>query len=413
MARHLFTGGQVFDGTGTPPAPADVLVEDGVIVAVGDDVRREPAADDAIVLDLAGRTLLPGLIDAHVHLTLSGINVLDRLYKPFSYHFFQAVENCRKTIATGITTVRDGGGADLGLKQAIASGLIEGPRTLISVNMISQTGGHNDGHLSCGLDVHLFPQHPGVPSGIADGPDEVRRTVRTMLRAGADVIKVATTGGVLSPSDDPRHAHFTPAELDVLVAEATAGDAHVMAHAQGAEGIKNAVRAGARSIEHGIYLDDEAVELMLANGTWLVPTLIAPTSVIEAAQRGEVHEPGVLDKALQVAATHRESIAKAVEAGVKIAFGTDTGIGPHGDNLRELHLLTECGLTPYQAWAAATSGSAELLGLGDRIGKVRAGHVADLTVIDGPLTDLSGLAGRIAETWREGRRVYHRDERNA
>ncbi|MDA0636088.1 amidohydrolase family protein [Nonomuraea sp. MCN248] len=407
MAVILFTGGRVFDGTGAAPEHADVLVEDGVIAAVGPGLT---AGDDARVVDATGRVILPGLIDTHVHLTLSDINLVNRVSNPFSLHFFQAVVNCRKTLETGITTVRDAAGADLGLKQALARGLIEGPRALIAVNMISQTGGHNDGHLSCGLDLALFPEHPGVPSGIADGPDEMRRTVRTMLRAGADVIKVATTGGVLSPSDDPRHAHFRPDELAALVAEADAAHVHVMAHAQGAEGIKNAVRAGVRSIEHGIFLDDEAIELMLERGTWLVPTLIAPMSVIEAAERGELHEPAVLDKALEVASVHREAVTRAIEAGVNVALGTDTGIGPHGDNLRELPLLAECGLHPYAVWAAATSRAAELLGLQDRIGRVAPGLTADLVLLEGELTDLSGLRGRVTETWQSGRRVYERAE---
>jgi imidazolonepropionase-like amidohydrolase len=186
-----------------------------------------------------------------------------------------------------------------------------------------------------------------------------------------------------------------------------------MAHAQGADGIKNAVRAGVRSIEHGIYLDDEAIELMLAHGTWLVPTLLAPLSVIEAAERGEVHEPAVLEKALEVASVHRGAVVKAVEAGVKIAMGTDTGIGPHGDNLRELQLLADCGLSPYAAWAAATSRAAELLGLGGRVGRVEPGMTADLVVLDGDLGDLSGLRGRVAQTWQSGQRTYHRPEDEA
>ncbi|GAA4519920.1 arginase family protein [Nonomuraea ferruginea] len=227
MAGILFAGGRVFDGTGAAPGRADVLVEDGVIVAVGTGLA---ARDDVRVVDATGKIVLPGLIDTHVHLTLSDINLVNRVSDPFSLHFFKTVVNCRKTLETGITTVRDAAGADLGLKQALSRGLIEGPRTLIAVNMISQTGGHNDGHLSCGVNLALFPEHPGVPSGIADGPDEMRKTVRTMLRAGADVIKVATTGGVLSPADDPRHAHFRPDELAVLVAEADAAHVHVMAH---------------------------------------------------------------------------------------------------------------------------------------------------------------------------------------
>jgi imidazolonepropionase-like amidohydrolase len=408
MPATLFRGGSVFDGTGAAPFEAEVLVRDGLIVAVGNRLD----ARDTDIVDLAGSTLLPGLIDTHVHLTMSGIDLVRRISDPFTLHLYRTVENCRRTIAAGITTVRDAAGADLGLKQALAQGVIAGPRALIAVNMISQTGGHNDGHLSCGLDVELFPLHPGVPSGIADGPDDVRRVTRQMIRAGADVIKVATTGGVLSPSDDPRHAHFRPDELDVLVAEATAAGIGVMAHAQGADGIKNAVRAGVRSIEHGIYLDDEAIELMLAAGTWLVPTLVAPVAVLEAAERGEVHEPAVLAKAQQVVEVHRGAVRRAIAAGVQVAFGTDTGIGIHGENLRELALLVECGMTPFAAWHAATGGAAALLGRDD-LGAVRPGAVADLVVVDGDLTDLDRISERISQTWQSGTRTHSRDHEDA
>jgi imidazolonepropionase-like amidohydrolase len=230
---------------------------------------------------------------------------------------------------------------------------------------------------------------------------------RELLRAGADVLKVCTTGGVLSPRDDPRHSQFTPEELDVLVTEARMQGVHVMAHAQGAEGIKNAVRAGIRSIEHGIYLDDEAIELMLANGTWLVPTLVAPVNVIRAAAAGASLPAAVVRKAEEVVGVHTDSVRRAVAAGVRIAMGTDSGVGPHGTNLEELPLMAACGMTPAQVLAATTSSAAELLGLDAELGRLAPGYRADVVVVDGDALDLPALADNVREVWQDGLRVVH------
>ncbi|MFB9617210.1 amidohydrolase family protein, partial [Kutzneria kofuensis] len=244
------------------------------------------------------------LFDCHVHVVGSGLGLLPQVQKPFSYQFYEAARNLWTTLKLGITTVRDAAGADLGIKQAVADGLISGPRLQIAIGLISPTGGHGDGWLPSGHCVPASLPHPGRPDAMADGPDEMRRVARTLLRAGADVLKVCTTGGVLSPRSDPRHSQFTVEELDVLVTEAQMQGRAVMAHAQGTEGIKNAVRAGIRSIEHGIYLDDEAIELMLARGTWLVPTLVAPVNVIRAAEAGASLPDAVVRKAKEVAEVH-------------------------------------------------------------------------------------------------------------
>jgi imidazolonepropionase-like amidohydrolase len=288
---------------------------------------------------------------------------------------------------------------------AVDNGLIAGPRMQIAISLISQTGGHGDGWMPSGKCVPLFQPHPGRPAAVADGPDEMRKLARELLRAGADVLKVASTGGVLSPTDDPRHSQFTPEELRVLVTEAAMQGRHVMAHAQGSEGIKNAVRAGIRSIEHGIYLDDEAIELMLAHGTWLVPTLIAPVNVIRAAESGSSVPESAVRKAKDVLQIHHESMRKAVEAGVKIAMGTDSGVGPHGTNLEELPLMAACGMTPAQVLAATTSSAADLLGLGDQLGRIAEGYRADLTVVRGDAYDLAGLPAAISQVWKDGRQV--------
>lgn len=398
-SRVLLHGGHVFDGTGSPPGRADVVIADGRIVDVG------PGLDGDVVVDVAGATILPGFFDCHVHVTVSGVDLMDRLSRPFSYQFYAAARNLEATLATGVTTVRDAGGADLGIQQAVAEGLVPGPHLLLAVNIVGQTGGHTDGWFPSGFDLPIILPHPGRPAATADGVDELRKVVRSLLRAGADVIKICTTGGVLSPRDDPTHTQFSPAEIEVVVAEAAAAGRVVMAHAQGTAGIKNAVRAGVRSIEHGIYLDEEAIDLMLAHETWLVPTLVAPRAVLAAAAAGASLPQTVVAKAREVAEAHIESVRAAVTAGVNLAMGTDSGVGPHGHNLDELMLMQECGMTPAQVLAAATSSAARLCGLQDRTGRVAPGLAADLVVVEGDALELPGLRERIRQVWQDGRIV--------
>ena len=394
--RTLFASGRVFDGTGSPPATADVVVEDGRIVDVG------PGLDGDEVVHCGGATVLPGLVDCHVHLLFAGVHPLKTLQTPFSYPYYEAVRNLRATLDCGVTTVRDAGGADLGVKEAVAAGLVPGPRVQIAVSMLSQTGGHGDGWYPSGCSVPLVQPHPGRPHTVVDGPEEVRRVVRELIRAGADVIKVATSGGVLSARDDPRHGHFRDEEVAMMVTEAAAAGITVMAHAQAADGIKVAVRNGVRSIEHGIYLDDEAIELMLDWGTWLVPTLAAPRAVLDMANAGVPYPDAVLAKARMVLEVHTESVRRAIEAGVTVAMGTDSGVGPHGHNLQELALLTDCGMTPAQALHAATGAATELLDVADDRGTVAPGQRADLLVVDGDALEVTTLRERIRGVYQDG-----------
>jgi imidazolonepropionase-like amidohydrolase len=399
MTRTVLTGGRVFDGTGSDPAFADVAIDDGRIVALGTGL------DGDLEIDVRDRTILPGMFDCHTHVCLSNVDLWGHAQQPFSRQFYEAAKNLQKTLAIGITSVRDAGGADLGIKQAVADGTIAGPRLQISIVMLSQTGGHGDDWYPSGAEVPLFIAHPGRPSGLVDGVDEVRRKVRELHRAGADVIKVATSGGVLSARDDPRHAHFRPAELEALVEEATAAGMFVMAHAQGADGIKNAVRAGIRSIDHGIYLDDEAIALMLARGTWFVPTLVAPQGVLDAVDAGVSLPPAVVDKARMVIDVHRGAFRRAVEAGVRIAMGTDSGVTPHGRNLRELQLMADGGMSPAAVLEATTRSAAELLGVDDELGTIDEGKLADLVVVAGDPYDFTDLADRVEQVWQGGGRV--------
>ncbi|HVC13877.1 MAG TPA: amidohydrolase family protein [Acidimicrobiales bacterium] len=399
MARRtVFRGGAVFDGTGAPPAEADVVVEGERIV----DVGRGLDADEAV--ELGGGTIVPGLFDCHVHFTFSGnLDPLALMMRPFSLRYYEALANMSATLRVGVTSVREASGADLGMKTAVERGLVPGPRMQISIAMLSQTGGHNDQHAPSGGCFAWEHAFPGNPSGVVDGPEEMRQRVRELIREGADVIKVATSGGVLSPGDDPRHGHFRDEELAVLVAEATAAGRYVMAHAQATEGIKTAVRNGIRSIEHGIFLEDEAISMMLERGTWLVPTLSAPRAVIAAADSGTRLPEPVIRKARDVVDIHTESFARAVRAGVKIAMGTDSGVGPHGHNLEELRLMAAHSLMgPLDAWVSATSSAAALCGVDHQLGRVAPGFLADLAVVEGDLSDLDGLTTRISGVWKSG-----------
>jgi imidazolonepropionase-like amidohydrolase len=394
MSYTFVHNGTLIDGLGGPPLPdASVLIQDERIVAVGRRAEVRLPDADVTLLDAGGGTILPGLIDTHVHLMIEGMDMQKIMTTPFSYAFYEAIDRMRRTVEAGVTTVRDAGGADLGLKRAVEQGLVVGPRIQISVAGLSITGGHGDGWMPSGLFFDFRPPYPGMPDGICDGVEDVRRKVREVLRAGAEVVKVCTTGGVLSPTDHPEFTQFTLEELEAMVQEATyRRGIKVMAHAQGAEGIKNAIRAGIHSIEHGIYLDEEVIALMLEHGTYLVPTLLAPVGVLEVGERtGAMPEFGIR-KAREVIDVHRESVARAYRAGVKIAMGTDSAVTPHGQNLRELGLMCDVGLSPMEALVATTRMAAECMGWDDRLGTLEPGKLADVVVAaTDPLADIRSL----------------------
>ena len=397
--RTLLTNTRIFDGTGTPLTDGDVVIEDGRIADVGSGLDGDEA------IDLGARALLPGLFDCHTHVTISDVNIFGMVQKPFSLAFYEAERNLGNTLATGITSIRDAGGADLGVKTAVETGLIQGPHMQISLTMISQTGGHGDGWMPSGQHIRIFVPHPGVPPNIVDGVEEMRRKVRELIRMGADVIKVATSGGVLSPRDDPRHAHFTQEELNVLVETARGLGRWVMAHAQAYDGIKNAIRAGIRSIDHGIYLDEEAIGMMLERGTFLVPTLVAPLGVIKAAEAGAAIPEASVRKAREVVETHQDSFRRAVAAGVKVAMGTDSGVTPHGDNLEELALMETGGMSPADVLIATTRTAAECLDVAADRGTIEEGKRADLVVVDGDPLELAGIKTRISAVFKDGQLV--------
>jgi len=402
-------GPRLIDGRGAEPLDdAVVLIEGNKIVKVGQS-RKVEVPPEAEVLDATGKTVLPGLIDAHVHMMMTEFDVQRMLTTPLSFTFYEAIQNMRATLEAGVTTVRDAGGADLGVKLAVERGLIAGPRMVISVGALSQTGGHGDDYWPVGMEIQIY--YPGSPRLICDGPVEARRATRMAIRAGADVIKICSSGGVLSPTTEPDVAQFRMDELQAIVKEAHAAHKRVMSHAQSKAGIMNALKAGVESIEHGIYVDEECIELMLAQGTYLVPTLYAPVAVLEVAERtGRMPEYG-LRKTRQVIEVHGENVARAAAAGVKIAMGTDSGIDGHGSNARELTQLTQVGLSPMQAIVASTKTAAECLAMGDKIGTLEPEKLADVLIVNGdPVADIKVLEdkSRIEVVIKDGQIVVDR-----
>ncbi len=382
---------RLIDGTGRDPiAQAAVVWEDGRLVAAGPrSAVRIPR--EAQVIEDHDWTILPGLMDLHVHLGMqAGVNFPRILMTPRALALLYAVPNCSATLRAGFTTVRDAGLTPAGVRLALERGLFPGPRLQVAVSILGQTGGHADPFMPCGVGLD-FGSGLDVPAGVVDGVDGMRRRVREVLRSGADWIKLCTSGGVLSASDTPDAAQLTVEEIATAVYEAQAQDKGCMAHAMSAQGIKNALRAGVRTIEHGCFLDEEGIALMKQRGATLVPTLVAPVDVIRNAAKDPASIPeSMVQKARDTVQRHAASFRAAVEAGVEIAMGTDSGVGDHGRNGQELALMAERGMTSMQAILASTRTPARLLGLADRLGTLEAGKLADLVAVRGdPLAEIS------------------------
>jgi imidazolonepropionase-like amidohydrolase len=383
----------LIDGTGAAAvADSTVLIDGERIVEVGPRAAVT-VPSDAEVVDATGMTVMPGLIDCHDHLASESYDIMSRwgLDDPASLRFLRTANVLEDTLASGYTSVRDGSGLDAGFKMAIEQGVISGPRLMVSVNIISSTGGLAD-RVSPSGHRNLLYADPRMPSGVANGPDAVREKVREMVTAGADVIKFATTGGASSrPGHGPRDASFEEEEVEALVSQATAMGRKTMCHALGGAGLRIAVEADVGSIEHGCFLSEtpDLIRLMADSNTFLVPTLM----VYEF--HSTVSPPHVKERALELADAHQLSIEMALSMGVKVVAGTDAGGFVHGDNAREIELLVEKGLTPMQAIQAATGWAAECIGLDADVGSLEAGKYADLLVIDGdPLTDIGVLRKR-------------------
>jgi imidazolonepropionase-like amidohydrolase len=402
---------RMFDGKSDHvAAPAVLVVTNGRISAVGPNAVAPAGAD---TIDLGDATLLPGFLDAHTHLTVPFERdfrnfELAMFKKPVSERTLDAVENVRRTLMAGFTTVRDLGASDLidvGLRNAITAGKIPGPRMLVAVHALGSTGGHCDPF--AGYVPGLFGRESGVADGVINNADQARHAVRWNINNGADVIKTCATGGVFSLTDEVDTPQLTQAELDALVDEAHALRRKTAAHAHGASGAKRAIRAGIDSIEHGSFLDDEALDLMKAKGTYYVPTLMALQGVKEMLSDGFLPPP-VEVKARAAMASLDAVVRKAIAKGVKIAVGTDAAVYPHGRNATEMVRLVELGMTPSAALKAGTIVDAELLGMADRIGTLEPGKLADIVACPGnPLQDIRQVE-RIRFVMKDGV-VYRKD----
>jgi len=398
--KTLFTGGYVFDGRGQCTDGLAVLVEDGRIARVAS--RGEFDGIDGCqveVVDTGGGALLPGLTDCHVHLCYQGgadpVTALSKL-QPGAVALV-ALQQAQLSMRRGITALRDCGGKDyleFAARDAIKTGVFDGPTIHAAGKMICMTGGHGNRW-----------------GRVADGCDEVVKAVREQIHANCDLVKIMATGGVMTPGVNPEDAHYSAAEMAAGIGEAHRFHRRAASHAQGTEGILNAVRGGIDSIEHGIFMDEQCVNEMRAAGVYLVPTLSALRNILDHADAGIPEF--IVEKTARVAVRHRESVQAYYQAGGNLAMGTDAGtpFNRHGDNARELAHMVDCGIAPADALTAACANAADLMGL--EHGVIKAGAPADLLVIDGnPLHDINMAAEHRHHraVYKNGKRVYARDE---
>ena len=361
------------------------------------------------LVDLRAAFVLPGLIDAHVHLSFEfdADARVRRVSEDDATTALRGAVYARKTLEAGFTSVRDlgGGPAVFALRDAIAAGRIPGPHMLVAGFAITPTGGHGD--RTVGYREGLFDE-PGAYLGIADGPYEARKAVRAQVKRGADLIKLTSTGGVLSNTSAGTEVQFKDDELGEIVSTAHMLGRKVAAHAHGTNGVNAALRAGVDSIDHGTFLDSNSIELFKKTGAWLVPTVTAGKTVEERARLPGFYPPAVTEKALQVGPQSQDALRRAHAGGVKIAFGTDAGVFPHGENAREFGYMVEAGLSPMEALRAATLGSAQLLGIEAEVGTLEVGKRADLIATRrNPLVDVTELQ-RVVFVMRAGT-VYKRE----
>jgi imidazolonepropionase-like amidohydrolase len=395
MSKTAFVNGRLFIGDGRIVDVGSVVIEDDRIVDVTTGPVEPP--EDAEIVSLDGATLLPGLIDCHIHICFDGSNDpwTNRRDKSVAAVTLGTAEMAKRTIMNGVTTIRDMGGPDgidLAIRDAVASGLIVGPRMRVSCRCVCMTGGH------------------GWRSGFeADGPDAVRQAAREQIKAGADLFKIMATGGVMTPGVDPGAAQYTEEEMRAGIEEAHKAGRMTATHAQGKQGILNAVRAGIDTIEHGFYIDEEVAALMVEKNVYFVPTLAAVHNIVANGVAGGVPAYAV-EKAEKVQALHRDNLIKAKAAGVIIGMGTDAGTpyNAHGKNLQELELLVQAGFSHIEALIAATQTAAEVIGMKDDLGMLEAGRLADLVVCAGdPTQNVSLLTdpGNIKTIYQAGRKI--------
>ena len=410
-ARTIAHAGRLIDGRSSAVrTQVSIIVDEGKIVDVVDGFAAPQSGDEVIAL--ADHTVMPGLMDMHVHLTgqLSRTSYSDEFYLNPTDLALRAAHYARLTLLAGFTTVRnlgDDGMTTVSLRNAIRAGYADGPRIFTAGRAIATTGGHADPTSGWCQALH---GDPGPLEGVVNGPDDARKAVRQRYKDGADLIKITATGGVLSLATSGDNAQFTDDELRAIVQTARDYGFTVAAHAHGAEGMKRAVNAGVTSIEHGTYMTDEIMKLMKKNGTYYVPTIVAGVTVMEKAEEKDFLPEIVRPKAARIGPQIKGTFTRAYRSGVKIAFGTDSGVSPHGENAREFELMVECGMPPMTAIQSATIEAAKLLRVDDRLGSVEKGKIADLVAVAGDPLENIALMRDVKFVMKEGV-VYKRDGR--
>jgi len=400
---------RMFDGK------SNALVQNAVVIIEGDKIvdagSNLPTPDGAQVIDLGDATLSPGFMDAHTHLTadFSG-NYSERRLQELDMNVSEqaiiATAHARATVEAGFTTVRDLGSrsvssrefVDVALRNSINKGVIVGPRMLVATKGIGATGGHFDP--TSGFRDFLFGREPDYTDGIADGPDEIRKTVRFEVKNGADVIKAAVSGGVLSLADEVDTPQLTPAEMAALVDESHRLRKKVAVHCHGDEAAREAIEAGVDSIEHGSFMKPETLTMMKKKGTFLTPTLMASEWIMGKLDN---YPSALQEKAKAATAARSEMFHNAIKMGIKISFGTDAAVFPHGQNAKEFKLMVDLGMTPIDALKSATANDAELLGLGQKVGTLEKGKLADIIAMPGdPTSDITATE-RVSFVMRQGK----------
>ena len=389
--KTFIHAGKMIDGKNDIPIEMVTIILDGKTIQTVNRGYLDPGKKDTLI-DLKDFTILPGLMDMHTHLSgqSSPKRYMEKFYMDLDEYAYRSIPYAKKTLMAGFTTVREVGGIiSNSIRDAINEGHIIGPRIFSAGKSIATTGGHADP--SSGLNMR-FMGDPGPKDGVINGTRDAKKAVRQRYKNGADLIKITATGGVLSIAKNSKNPQFTEDEIRAIVETADDYDMHVAAHAHGAEGMKRAIRAGVRSIEHGTLMDAEVMTLMKQYGTYYVPTISAGMFVAEKAKEDGYYPPIIVPKALEIGPRILKTFSIAHKFGIKIAFGTDSGVSYHGDNAKEFVHMVEGGMLPMDAVKSATMVSAELLGIQDKLGSIETNKIADIIAVEGnPIDDISFL----------------------